>query len=294
MPEKNGGIMSNYEFKLTPAYCLYNGASVLEENGSYIKFLLENNDDEILKKRLSRAFEKHLENVTKFAECPEVYKQKPVIEFVKGTHNQLRKSVFSLYEDDENKTVESCENKKNIHDDAAAVLLLDSILNEARNKKATDIHIEKNRIMFRINGILEKQICIKKNNVSELIQRIKVLAGMNVIDSRNSQDGHFIYGNKNPLFVRVSTIAVIGNEYNGDESVVLRLLDTTRVPLSLDYLDNTPIFKEAELIVIAKKRAQNNFDISKIQEPTILDWYSKEGVHTIYYGEIIKVYRKIN
>ena len=53
---------------------------------------------------------------------------------------------------------------------------------------------------------------------------------------RRCQDGQFIYGNKNPFFLRVSTMAVVGEKYVGEESVVLRLLDTSRLPLSLDGL----------------------------------------------------------
>jgi len=34
---------------------------------------------------------------------------------------------------------------------------------------------------------------------------------------------------------------------------------------------------------------QSQFDATKINEMRIKKWYEKDGVHTIYYGEIIKV-----
>ena len=36
---------NRYDFKLTPAYCLYNGVAVLEQRGAAIRFLVENKDD---------------------------------------------------------------------------------------------------------------------------------------------------------------------------------------------------------------------------------------------------------
>jgi hypothetical protein len=37
---------------------------------------------------------------------------------------------------------------------------------------------------------------------------------------------------------------------------------------------------------------QSKFDLANISEPRIMKWYAKDGVHTIYYGEIIKVLAK--
>ena len=114
--------------------------------------------------------------------------------------------------------------------------MLDSILNEARLRKATDIHIEQNCVRLRVNGQLEKLLELQSEKGTELVQRIKLLAGMNVIEKRRCQDGHFVYGNQNPFFLRVSTMSVIGENYVGEESVVIRLLDTSRIPLELDRL----------------------------------------------------------
>ena len=43
-----------FDFKLTPAYCLFNGAAIFEQHGSEIIFLLENLDDVVLQGRLKR------------------------------------------------------------------------------------------------------------------------------------------------------------------------------------------------------------------------------------------------
>lgn len=228
---------NRFEFRLTPAYCLYNGAAVLEQKGASIRFLIENDKDSLLKDRLTRAFINHLERIIKMKDCPEDYRCMPKVEFTQGSRAQLRKCVSSLYSAEEKSgsaslVPEDSESGR----EAAAVLLLDSILNEARSRNATDIHIEKNGVRLRINGRLEKLMELQEDKTSELVQRIKLLAGMNVIEKRRCQDGQFIYGNKKPFFLRVSTMAVVGEKYTGEESVVMRLLDTSRIPLALEEL----------------------------------------------------------
>ena len=63
-------------------------------------------------------------------------------------------------------------------------------------------------------------------------------------------------------------------------------------PLKVIDIDGVPAFKEAELIIICKMMAKSDFDVDKIYIPRIESWYRKDGVHTIYHGQIIKVYRK--
>ncbi len=225
-----------YEFKLTPAYCLYNGAAVIEQEGAAIRFLVENKKDQVLCGRLSRAFENHVALVRKLKDCPEEFQRLIKIEFQNGSRAELRKLVSGLYRAvDSGEKMPDTDLQKNKRE-AAAVLLLDSILNEARLRNATDIHIEKNCVRLRINGRLEKLMELQTDKGAELVQRIKLLAGMNVIENRRCQDGQFIYGNKAPFFLRVSTMSVIGEKNAAGESVVMRLLDTSRIPLALGEL----------------------------------------------------------
>lgn len=241
----------NFEFNLTPAYCLYNGAAVLEQDGAYIKFLVENKKDTLLCGRLSRAFENYVVNVRHLSGCPENFQRLIKIDFESGTRTQLKECVLRLYkavevEEQMTGTSESVKKER----EAAAVLLLDSILNEARFHKATDIHIENSSVKLRINGRLEKMMKLQSEKTQELIQRIKLLAGMNVIEKRRCQDGSFVYGGKNPVFLRVSTMSAIGKDLTGEESLVMRLLDASRIPLILGELG----FNENQLEVIAGKQ----------------------------------------
>ena len=228
---------NRYDFKLTPAYCLYNGVAVLEQKGAAIRFLVENKDDELVRGRLSRAFENHIENIRRIKDCPEEFNRLIKIDFESGTRVQLRKCISNLYRAGEKSSLTRIEEDSGKNQrEAAAVLLLDSILNEARLRAATDIHIEGNCVRLRVNGKLELLLELQSERCAELVQRIKLLAGMNVIENRRCQDGHFVYGNKSPFFLRVSTMSVVGQQYSGTESVVIRLLDTSRIPLALGEL----------------------------------------------------------
>lgn len=236
------------DFKLTPAYCLYNGVAVMEQDGNRIKFLIEDDGDVLLKERLRRAFESYIQNIKK--DDRKYYKDKyrVTVQFEKGSRLQLRKYISELYEntyDDSSEKVILKKQSDKETDEAAAVILLDNILNEAKKNKASDIHIEGSCIRFRINGKLENKMILQKEKAKELVQRIKLLSGMNVMEKYRSQDGHFVYSESNPVFVRVSTMAII-SEYQDeiDESVVLRILDTTKIPLSIHQLGFSTIQQE--------------------------------------------------
>lgn len=258
------------EFRLTPAYCIYNKIAVLEQKGSHISFLVEKIEDLDLQNRIKKAFIEYLNDIKKEKECPACYKEKPDVVFSECSSEQLRRCISRMYDYDycsqdynrqlkkagenESGSVEIYYlNKKNDSDsenmsevishndnNSDAAILLDSILYEARKRKSTDIHIEKQSVKFRINGLLEKYLDIQADKVNELIGRIKLIAGMNVIDKRSSQDGRFVFkcgrDNKHSVFVRVSSVPIIFDQVSNCESVVLRILDPMNVPLKLNVL----------------------------------------------------------
>ena len=71
--------MTNYEFQLTPAFCLYNGAAVLEQRGAYLKVLIDNENEDI-RGRLERAFANHVEYVLKRKDCPVEFNSFPKVD----------------------------------------------------------------------------------------------------------------------------------------------------------------------------------------------------------------------
>lgn len=121
-------------------------------------------------------------------------------------------------------------------EDMPVVNLLRSIFEDAVQVNASDIHIEPDekvlRIRLRVDGILQEQIIEEKSISAALVQRIKLISGLNIAEKRLPQDGRFSITIKNKNFdVRVSTIPV---QYG--ESLVMRLLNQSAEPLHLNQL----------------------------------------------------------
>lgn len=111
-------------------------------------------------------------------------------------------------------------------DNAPVVKLVNTLVENAYRKAASDIHIEpfkaKTRIRFRIDGELVEQMSVKANVHNALVTRIKILAGMNIAEKRIPLDGRYgvrIDGVNQDL--RVSSIPTVYGE-----KVVIRLLAT--------------------------------------------------------------------
>lgn len=56
-----------------------------------------------------------------------------------------------------------------------------------------------------------------------------------------------------------------------------------------ESFDLAPYFKEAKYVIICSKIGQTKFDINNVYLPDIVERYKRDGVHTIYEGEIIKI-----
>lgn len=104
------------------------------------------------------------------------------------------------------------------------------ILEAAIQQRASDIHCEPeptySRIRLRIDGVLELFHIATKDQWSTLIIHLKILAGMDITQTRNSQDGRFTHtSNHRKYDCRVSSHPTIHGE-----NIVIRLLDTSRCP----------------------------------------------------------------
>ena len=121
-----------------------------------------------------------------------------------------------------------------------AAEVVDEIFRQAVSLGATDIHIEPTpqgvRVRYRLDGILRDGPVHPKSYQSPMITRIKVLAGMNIAESRMPQDGRLrARAHDRDVDLRISTFPTIHGE-----DVVLRVLDRTRVSLRLESLGLPP------------------------------------------------------
>ncbi|MGB9715567.1 MAG: GspE/PulE family protein [Thermodesulfovibrionales bacterium] len=126
-----------------------------------------------------------------------------------------------------------------ITEDAPASKLFDLLMIQAIKDRASDIHIEPDgkalRIRLRIDGLLYEFLTLPKQVHPSLTSRIKVLAEMDIAETRLPQDGNFNVKMDNRSFeIRVSTFPTIYGE-----NVVLRILDQTSPLMKLEDLGFT-------------------------------------------------------
>jgi general secretion pathway protein E/type IV pilus assembly protein PilB len=119
--------------------------------------------------------------------------------------------------------------------EASVVKLVNEILLEAVNERASDIHIEPEegalRIRYRIDGILQTQPAHAELNrfQSAIISRIKIMSRLNIAEKRLPQDGRIKMRVQNrEVDVRVSIIPMVHGE-----GIVMRLLDKGRMTFDL-------------------------------------------------------------
>lgn len=85
--------MKNYKFKLSDAYCLYNGIAVKEQNGSAISFYIQNIEDEILKEKIRTAFNKYILFVKNQEDYPDSFCFEPEIKFIHENIKHIRECL---------------------------------------------------------------------------------------------------------------------------------------------------------------------------------------------------------
>ena len=120
------------------------------------------------------------------------------------------------------------------HDPQLVVRLVDALLAEAVSRGASDLHFEPEagflRIRHRIDGILHQTRALHRVCWPELAVRLKVLAGMDIAESRAPQDGRISLAiGGRPIDFRAATQPTLHGE-----NLVLRILDRDKgiVPLA--------------------------------------------------------------
>lgn len=213
----------------------------------------------------------------------------------------LKKIDFSVYEQkgyDENP-----ERLLRLAEEAPIVQIVNAILIQAINDRASDIHLEgkgnKLRLRFRVDGLLHDVAELPRALLNPIISRIKIMSEMDISERRLPQDGHmqmevkFLEGryelvktfigrgvlqatDLEIVDVRVSTTPTIQGE-----KVVLRLLKKRDELLNLENLNI-----ENDILVRLRKILNRNHGMLLITGPT------GSGKTTTAYACLKYVHRK--
>ena len=116
------------------------------------------------------------------------------------------------------------------------VRLVNALLVDAIKVGASDIHFEPEgsflRLRYRVDGQMVQVRSFHRDYWSAMVVRIKIMSGMNIAESRNSQDGRISYNVLGrEVDFRVATQPTIHGE-----NIVMRLLDKAKSLVPLEDL----------------------------------------------------------
>ena len=163
-------------------------------------------------------------------------------------------------------------------DDAPVIRLVNLILLQAIEERASDIHIEPREkniaVRLRVDGILREILPPPKRMQWAITSRIKILAGLDIAERRLPQDGSCrVRIMHRTVDIRISTIPTIYGE-----KVVMRLLDKTNLKTDLEDLG----FDHASLGIIHKA-------ISQPHGMVLLTGPTGSGKTTTLYSALTKI-----
>ena len=120
--------------------------------------------------------------------------------------------------------------------DAPVIKLVHSIVAQAVQQGASDIHVNPEegdtRVLFRVDGVLAPAATVRRKMAMGVVSRIKIMGDLDISEKRVPQDGRFaltVDGRR--VDIRVVTLPLVYGE-----GVVLRILDKGTVVQGLDGL----------------------------------------------------------
>jgi general secretion pathway protein E len=129
---------------------------------------------------------------------------------------------------------------RELAEEAPVVELVQSLLSQSFNERASDLHVEPEErsfhVRFRIDGVLQNRLTLPRERFDAIASRIKLISGMDIAERRLPQDGRLsvrIGGEE--VDVRVSALPGTWGE-----SLVLRLLPKRRANFRLSSLGMAP------------------------------------------------------
>jgi type IV pilus assembly protein PilB len=151
-----------------------------------------------------------------------------------GARTRADVAELELIEEDEDDDLELDDGVS----DAPLVRLVNSIIFQAAEEGASDVHVEPQDdcllVRFRIDGVLQEVQRVPKRLATGVTTRLKVLAKLDIAERRKPQDGRMSLNAAaagRMLDVRVATLPTVEGE-----SVVMRLLDKTKKAPTLEEL----------------------------------------------------------
>jgi general secretion pathway protein E len=138
---------------------------------------------------------------------------------------QAQGTSSTTYEADTAEASDNLEHLRDMASEAPVIRMLNAMIAQAVEKRASDIHLEpfekEFRVRYRVDGVLYQQESPPREMKAAIISRVKLMARLNIAERRQPQDGRIkIKTLGRDVDLRVSTLPTLFGE-----SVVMRLLD---------------------------------------------------------------------
>ncbi len=142
----------------------------------------------------------------------------------------------AIGEDEEDESLAQVTEIRETAEDAPIIKLVNSIVAQAVEQGASDVHLEPDgrdmRVRFRVDGLLSETTTIPRRMVAGVVSRVKIMGDLDISEKRLPQDGRVgLKVEGHGVDVRIVTMpSVLG------EGVVMRLLDKGKALVDLDAL----------------------------------------------------------
>jgi type IV pilus assembly protein PilB len=155
-----------------------------------------------------------------------------IIERLQREENGLGDVADSLRSDE----VSTVSNLSAVNDDAPIVRYVNSLLAQAIQNRASDLHLEPTetemRVRYRIDGVLHEVDTVPRAVQAAMISRLKIMSNIDITERRVPQNGRItVEVNQRSVDLRTATLPTVWGE-----KVVLRVLDTGGIDLDLKKL----------------------------------------------------------
>ena len=227
--------ISSSEFKLLTKDIMHKYCFIpidMDEQCVYIA--MGNPKDEEGIEKISFLVEKHICVIP--AKQEEIYSLINTMEDIKSTDLVLEQLKRQENKNNSLKQIAATGSLNISLESSPVVKISNSIIAQAIDRKASDIHMEPFEqyviIRYRIDGMLYENFTIPKSLYLSVCSRIKIEANMDIAEKRISQDGKFLFKYKNTNYdLRVSTLPTLHGE-----KIVMRILYRQEKLMSLSTL----------------------------------------------------------
>ena len=156
---------------------------------------------------------------------PVLASEQELVEAIDRYYGEAERPATDFSFDSGAQATEDLEHLRDMASEAPVIRLVNAMIAQAVEKRASDIHIEpferEFRIRYRIDGVLYQQESPQRELKAAIISRVKLMAKLNIAERRLPQDGRIkIKTLGREVDLRVSTLPTLYGE-----SVVMRLLD---------------------------------------------------------------------